>query len=281
MALALRILAAAQTGRLASMTAADLDGLLRPIIDRVPAIRWAVYGGGLFAALALLGWTWRTRAKPVGLWLALTWTCVPLFANGMGILLPPGLPFGPTVDRWSGAFAGAALSLMGLALRRTALPFGASTLRFGWREVAPLIGLLVAVQLIGELHGKAYEALFGVPLESQLIAALLKVDGAGARLVTLLAAALAVPYAEEVAFRGFLFEGFAARWGGRVAVIATALLFAFAHLEPVQPFSKVPLILVLGFALGVLRHRSGHLGPSVALHAMNNALATMVLWWWE
>jgi membrane protease YdiL (CAAX protease family) len=281
MALALRILAAAQTGRLASMTAADLDGLLRPIIDRVPAIRWAVYGGGFFAALALLGWTWRTRAKPIGLWLALTWTCVPLFANGMGILLPPGLPFGPTVDRWSGAFAGAALSLMGLALRRTALPFGASTLRFGWREVAPLIGLLVAVQLIGELHGKAYEALFGVPLESQLIATLLKVDGGGARLVTLLAAALAIPYAEEVAFRGFLFEGFAARWGGRVAVIATALLFAFAHLEPVQPFSKVPLILVMGFALGLLRHRSGHLGPSVALHAMNNALATMALWWWE
>jgi membrane protease YdiL (CAAX protease family) len=281
LALAFRILAATKTGRLAAMTPSELESLLRPFVDRVPAIRFAIYGSCVFAALALLGWTWRTRARPIGLWLALTWTCVPVFANGMGILLPPGLPFGPTVDRWSGAFAGAALSLVGLALRRTALPFGATTLRFGWREVAPLIGLLVAVQLVGELHGKAYDALFGVPLESQLVAGLLKVDGAGARLVTLLAAALAVPYAEEVAFRGFLFEGFAGRWGGRVAVIATALLFAFVHLEPVQTFSKVPLILVMGFALGVLRQRAGHLGPSVALHAMNNALATMVLWWWE
>jgi membrane protease YdiL (CAAX protease family) len=137
------------------------------------------------------------------------------------------------------------------------------------------------VQLLGELHGKAYEALFGVPLESQLVAGLLTVDGAGARLVTLLAAALAVPYAEEVAFRGFLFEGFLARWGGRVAVVATALLFAFVHLEPVQPFSKVPPILAMGLVLGALRHRAGHLGPGVAPHAMNNALATMMLWWWK
>jgi membrane protease YdiL (CAAX protease family) len=276
----LRVVAALQSGQFAKLTPAEFDELFVAPVAQLPAIKGTVYGLLVAFTLLVWAWTWWTRARPVGVWLALTWTCLPLFANGLGMILPLGLPFGATFDRWSGAFLGAAIALVGLALRRMPLPFGALRFHVTWRHALGLLGLVVGIELVAELHGRVYEALFGVPIQSQLILGMLKVDGFGPRVVTLLAVALAVPYAEEVAFRGFLYEGFSARWGARVAVIGSAVLFALAHLEPVQPFSKVPTILVMGLILGVLRHRSGHLGPGVALHAVNNAVATMAAWWW-
>jgi membrane protease YdiL (CAAX protease family) len=277
----LRVVAAVQSGQFAKLTPTEFDELFVAPLAQFPKLKGIVYGLLVAFTLLVWAWTWWSRARPVGLWLALTWTSLPLVANGLGMVVPLGLPFGATFDRWSGAFVGAAIGLVGLALRRAPLPFGALRFHVTWKHALGLVGLLAGISLVAELHGRVYEALFGVPIESQLIAGMLKVDGFGPRVVTLLAVAIAVPYAEEVAFRGFLYEGFSARWGARVAIIGSAVLFALAHLEPVQPFSKVPIILVMGLVLGVLRYRSGHLGPGVALHAVNNAVATMAAWWWS
>jgi membrane protease YdiL (CAAX protease family) len=275
-----RVKALFETGRFNQLSRAEFEELFVTPFAKIPALKWGVWGALVVCVLVLLGWTWRTRSSPVGLWLALSWTSVPLFANGLGILFPLGTPLGQTFDRWSGAFFGALTCVCALAIRRQPLPFGLPRLPFSWRVAGSTVALLPVIAGLGHLHGRAYEALFGVPLEGQLIEQLLRVDGLGPRLVTLLAVALAVPYAEEVAFRGFLYEGLTARWGQTVAVVGSALCFALAHIEPVQPFSKVPIILVMGVALGLVRRRSGNLTPGVLLHAANNAVATMAAWWW-
>lgn len=86
------------------------------------------------------------------------------------------------------------------------------------------------------------------------------------------------PAAEEVLMRG---EAFAAARGflpPAAAILATAAMFALAHVSAwglARPVSLAPLALVLGW----LRWRTGRLWPCIALHGWSNlALIAYVLW---
>ena len=76
------------------------------------------------------------------------------------------------------------------------------------------------------------------------------------------------PLVEEAVFRGALLEGLAARFGVWPAIIAQALLFAAFHRSL---WSLLPMF-VLGVALGWLAHVREGLWPSIALHALYNAI---------
>ena len=99
--------------------------------------------------------------------------------------------------------------------------------------------------------------------------------------VLVLGAALVPAICEETAFRGVVLSGLE-RWGGRVAVIVTTVLFAGYHLAPYG----LPTYLVLGGFLAWLAWRSGSILPGVAAHATNNLLALAQVngigedWWW-
>ena len=89
---------------------------------------------------------------------------------------------------------------------------------------------------------------------------------------------LAVPWLEEVAFRGFLQPALSrllgsARWG----VVATAGLFAAAHLGAVQ-WDGLPGLFLLGLGLGILRDQTGRIESAVVVHMLFNLLNLVLTW---
>ena len=73
------------------------------------------------------------------------------------------------------------------------------------------------------------------------------------------------------------FDALHAKWGDRVALIASSVLFGVVHVELTQSFSKVPMIIVFGLGLALLRSRTGNLRASVLAHGVNNGLAVVLL----
>ncbi|MFT7625115.1 MAG: membrane protease YdiL (CAAX protease family) [Myxococcota bacterium] len=84
------------------------------------------------------------------------------------------------------------------------------------------------------------------------------------------AIAVIAPICEELFFRGYLLDRFA-RLGPAVAIALQAGLFALYHGD----LYGLPVYLVSGVALGVLRLASGSLVPAMVLHAGNNALGIL------
>jgi membrane protease YdiL (CAAX protease family) len=92
------------------------------------------------------------------------------------------------------------------------------------------------------------------------------------------AAALAVttmivaPLCEEVMFRGYVQRAYEGRtiWGG---VLVGGLIFALYHLRFQGVFALIPVAL----ALGVIAARTESLLPGIALHAVFNTIATVIL----
>jgi membrane protease YdiL (CAAX protease family) len=85
-----------------------------------------------------------------------------------------------------------------------------------------------------------------------------------------IAAAVAAPLCEEVAFRGHLAAAFHSRHRPATAIGASAVLFALLHLDPL----RAPALLVLGVVYGWLAWRTGSLWTSILAHATNNAIAS-------
>ena len=107
--------------------------------------------------------------------------------------------------------------------------------------------------------------------------ALVKVlqDDPPVRLVILIlvTACLLAPLVEELFFRGYLFSVLASRLGPVAAMFATGTLFGLAHFAVVPP-KILPVLALLGVALGWLRHQTGSVVPGIAVHAFVNSLAS-------
>ncbi len=81
------------------------------------------------------------------------------------------------------------------------------------------------------------------------------------------------PLVEEVLFRGFLFTAFRRTFGFWVGAVGVSLLFAVAHGQ-----ANVGIdVFVLSMFLCYLREKTDSLWPSVALHALKNLVAFIVL----
>ena len=80
------------------------------------------------------------------------------------------------------------------------------------------------------------------------------------------------PLLEEVIFRGFLFKVFWEIGGSRVAIVATAALFALLHAGQLAGnWASVILIFVVGCVLSFVRYRSHSIIPSFIVHTSYNA----------
>ena len=75
-------------------------------------------------------------------------------------------------------------------------------------------------------------------------------------------------FCEEYLFRGFIIRFFE-KYGSRIAIVISALLFAAFHLDP---FRFLP-VFILGLLLGYLTLRSGSIVNSMLSHAINNGFA--------
>lgn len=99
---------------------------------------------------------------------------------------------------------------------------------------------------------------------------------AGRLLLALLITIVWVPLAEELVFRGWLFQGLAAtRPGLLVALPSTTLIFTLLH-SFYSPGGML-VIALLGLLLGWLRWRYQQLWPCILAHALYNGLTLLLV----
>jgi membrane protease YdiL (CAAX protease family) len=96
-----------------------------------------------------------------------------------------------------------------------------------------------------------------------------------------LAAVLVQVSAEEILFRGYLQQQLAARFATPVIWLGVpSALFGLGHYAP-EAVSYAPLIALwsalFGLAMADLTARAGTLGPAIALHFANNAVAILLV----
>ncbi len=90
---------------------------------------------------------------------------------------------------------------------------------------------------------------------------------------SVLSAVVLAPLLEEYLFRGLFIDSMRRRMGTLGAVFVSALLFGLAHGIPQQAFNAF----VVGLILGYIYVRTDSLAVVVIIHAINNALAYVLL----
>ena len=122
-------------------------------------------------------------------------------------------------------------------------------------------GLAVAASLVSVFLKASAET----PLEKFL-------NSTGAILLFVVLGVTVAPLMEEIVFRGFLFKVFSELGGFRLAVPATAVLFAVPHLLQLAGNSGAAItVFIVGAVLSVLRHRSNSVIPPIIVHTSYNA----------
>jgi len=99
------------------------------------------------------------------------------------------------------------------------------------------------------------------------------------QLVFFVVAVVIVPVAEEVLFRGYIYGRVARIASPVVAVISSAVVFAAAHTWSAST-GNIALVVqtcALGLVLGWIRNQSQSTFPSMVAHAMNNAVALLLV----
>jgi hypothetical protein len=81
------------------------------------------------------------------------------------------------------------------------------------------------------------------------------------------------PLAEEVFFRGFLYQAFRNSFGVLPGALLSGLIFGGIHLE----FFKLVQLAILGVILALLFEKTKSLWSPIILHAVNNTLAYVYL----
>ncbi|MCH7810848.1 MAG: CPBP family intramembrane metalloprotease [Chloroflexi bacterium] len=84
---------------------------------------------------------------------------------------------------------------------------------------------------------------------------------------------IAAPLAEEVFFRGFLFQGVAKRWGMWAGITFSAFIFGLSHAGAPDSWLLLPAIAAIGgiFAWGFAK--SGSIYPSLFAHVIFNSVS--------
>ena len=252
------------------------DEIMELIPKLPPMISWLVIFGMVPELAGLIFWTYRTRQRGPGLLLSAAWIITTLFAAGIGFVLPlPGL--NNTAGHWIGALMAALACFIAAWGSGRERYFGLGPIFPGFKAMLRSAGFLAAIFVGVILYGLAYEFLyvhvFGHKPEPQLVSLLMRWDTTAGFLVTLLVVGFAIPFYEEVCFRGFLFDALLSRWGVGWALGLTSLIFALVH----GP-TAAPHLMFLAAALGWLRLRSGNLRLSIILHILNNCMCFIFLY---
>jgi membrane protease YdiL (CAAX protease family) len=144
-------------------------------------------------------------------------------------------------------------------------------LRFGtfeWKTLGIGCGLLIGSYVIIILHN-ALLYLLGVDTQGENIVKLFgELDSP---VWFFIVGAVFAPLVEEIFFRGFLFQGFRARYGWVTAMLLSAAIFAAAHLDLVV---LIPTFL-LGCLLAYLFQRSNSIWPGIILHFLVNSFGLL------
>lgn len=83
------------------------------------------------------------------------------------------------------------------------------------------------------------------------------------------------PVMEEVLFRGILLESVRSKHSAGRAIVVSALMFGVIHFIPQQVVNAF----VIGLILGYIYVRTESLWPVIVIHALNNAMAYIIMQW--
>jgi membrane protease YdiL (CAAX protease family) len=83
------------------------------------------------------------------------------------------------------------------------------------------------------------------------------------------------PVAEEFFFRGFFYRALRSRWTPLAAAAIDGLLFGVIHYDftGADALLILPPLILLGFIFCLVYERTGSIYPTIAMHALNNAIA--------
>jgi membrane protease YdiL (CAAX protease family) len=163
-----------------------------------------------------------------------------------------------------------------LVIRRRGLTWRAIGLRPAqprWYAAAVALAFLSLPVVMAVNAG--VQALLGEPLRNPQLEMLAPAAFSWSALALMLAmAGVVVPIVEEIVFRGLVFGWLWRRFGFGLGMLASALVFAFAHGIP----ALAPALAVQGVALAWLYARSDSLWPAVVMHGTFNALMSILLY---
>lgn len=202
----------------------------------------------------------------------------PLVALLGGLALPVALEQGLQVLLLYLLLMSAPLAILAALLRGRGSPPAGGWLQWHWRPpasallraAAAVLMVLPVVALSGWLIEHLWPQAGG---SNPLLDLVLTNPDPRALACFALTATVLAPLFEETLFRGVLLPVLARRLGPLPGVLASAAVFALAHLSLTE---LVPL-LVLGVGLGWLRWRTGRLAASVLMHSLWNGLTFLNL----
>ena len=256
--------------------------------------------GGLAREQPLLARRWSIADLFLGLQAVLGFLVVVMFASAL-VLVAVGV-LGRTVARPSSivvfyalvlpvmvwqqvAFVAVPLLVVRLKYRGSPADLGITAPRRAGQLWVLGLGLLIPLILVTDLLESVLRRLVAdgvIPFAAQLeqlsreANALEFLNAARGQPVALALLVLIVglvgPVAEEVFFRGFAYRAFKERFGVRVGVVLSALLFALIHGNPI---ALLP-IFVAGVLLAWLYERTGSLAAPILLHCGNNLLSVLL-----
>ncbi len=242
------------------------------------AAAWVILSILILALGFLLWWTRRAwRKEPgegPGLRLTLCWISASVLGAGIGFSIRlPGLDNG--AGRWIGAILISAfclLAMMGGGWRRY---FGSFPICSGPRGVfkglAIITGCIAGMMLVLIGYQAIHQWVTGRSLDQQLVALFLKSENLWQLSGTILIAGIAIPFYEELIYRGFFYESLSRRWGVKTGLVVSSVVFALVH-----GLTYAPPLLFLAFALGWVRLKTGNLKMSFLIHAANNCLSVLL-----
>jgi len=149
---------------------------------------------------------------------------------------------------------------------------------FGWRAVSlrKILSKILALYSITWVINISYALVlvkYGLtPPSTDVYTKLLGQATWYTLILNLLLAGVLAPLVEETLFRGIIFGSLQAYFGKWTAAVISAAIFSGLHLQLYGFFPRF----ILGMALVYLYDKYKSLYPSVALHALNNIVATLL-----
>lgn len=208
--------------------------------------------------------------------------------NAIYDMMGPGVLGGLTLLQNLGlvGISAALAALVPLRDDLVSIPAGWADLAARWRR-AFAVGRAAAPLTIAGAVGALTVGLFPSWLAERLVDLMpegwegtldmiprLLADGSpGGRALLAFSIVIGAPIFEELVFRGYLWSVFERVTSPIVAFVATTLLFALFHADPVHTVSLLPTAVFLGW----LRLASGSIWPAVAAHFVNNGLGALIM----
>ncbi len=189
---------------------------------------------------------------------------------------------GATADDSDPTFTIVATFLQGMIFIGTAVMFASFTRKpkpeqFGLRPTR--FWPAAAWAALGMLSFYALVALYSVIVQPDAQQTVAQDLGADQGTFGMIAAGFMVicvaPFAEEFFFRGFFYKALRSRWSVLGAAAIDGLLFGVIHYDfsGADALLILPPLGILGFIFCLVYERTGSIYPTIAMHALNNAIA--------